>query len=404
MRRSGGDRGADRVLTLAATSFLLAGVLPQYLIASLALSIREDFAFGNTQIGLATAVSFAASAVVSPLAGRAIDRIGVRRGIVLAVWLTGGSSLATATVAGSAAAIVVLMAVNGAGIGIGSPTLSALLAGRIQLERQGTAFGMLTAAPQMAAFAAGLTLPTIAEPLSWRVAFALPVLVSLGCLALLVRGGDLARAPAPGPRRAGRARGVGAIHVIGLAAACMSAGGVGMRSFLVVFGVSVGLGSAAAALLLSATGLAAVVSRIGLGVLGDRRPGDHLARAGALMLVSAGGFALMAAELPSLVIVGAMLAGGIGWGWQSPLSLAVIVGSPHDTAAAVGVQMSGYFAGALVGPLLVALLATHGSFRGAWLLCCGLALGAGALALLVRRWWPSVAAPRPAGAPGGGGV
>jgi predicted MFS family arabinose efflux permease len=163
---------------------------------------------------------------------------------------------------------------------------------------------------------------------------------------------------------------------------------IGMRSFLVVFTVSVGFSAATAGLLLSATGLVAIASRLGLGILGDRRPGDSLNRAAALMVLCAFGFALMAAGGDTLVVLGALLAGGLAWGWQAPLSLAVVTANPHATGAAIGIQMSGFFAGAVAGPLTIGILAEHGGFTAAWVLCCFLALAAGAVALLARRVGP----------------
>ena len=52
---------------------------------------------------------------------------------------------------------------------------------------------------------------------------------------------------------------------------------------------------------------------------------------------------------------------------------------------AVGVMMSGLFAGAVAGPLGVGLLAEHGSFAAAWSLCAALALLAGLVLLGTRR-------------------
>jgi predicted MFS family arabinose efflux permease len=58
----------------------------------------------------------------------------------------------------------------------------------------------------------------------------------------------------------------------------------------------------------------------------------------------------------------------------------------------VGVMMSGLFAGAVVGPLLVGQFAEHGNFTEAWLACAVLAVAAAATAALTRR------APRRSGA------
>jgi cyanate permease len=119
-------------------------------------------------------------------------------------------------------------------------------------------------------------------------------------------------------------------------------------------------------------------------VLSDRRPSDALRRAAALMALGGVGFALMALGDTWPVVVGAMIA-GISWGWQSPLSLAVVSAHPESPAAAVGIQMFGFFIGAIVGPLAVGALVENGAFSTAWALCAAATLMAAAVALFARR-------------------
>ena len=378
-------------MVVATTGLLVASVLPQYLVASTAVRMRDDFPFSDAELGAAIAVTFALSAPISLASGRVISRLGLRRSIVLAAGLVIATSAAMTTIAAGAAAVIALMALNGLGSGLGTPCFSAVLARSVPVERQGTAFGMLTSAPQLAGVVGGLALPLIAEPFGWRAAFAVPGLVSVACLAALLAGGRIGavRAFAP-PRRRRRGR-VRTIHAIALAAGLAGAAGMGMRSFLVVFAVSAGFDRAAAGLLFSVTGLIALSSRLGLGVLGDRRPGDPLRRAATLMVVSAAGFVLMAVESgPLVIIAGALLAGGVGWGWNAPLSHAVVSRNPEATEAAVGIQMAGFFLGSLVGPLAVGVLVGHGSYAAAWATCSLLVLAAAGVVTLTRRMSPVI--------------
>jgi hypothetical protein len=48
-------------------------------------------------------------------------------------------------------------------------------------------------------------------------------------------------------------------------------------------------------------------------------------------------------------------------------------------------MMTGLFAGAVAGPLLVGLLADHGHFDTAWIACAALALGAAAVLAVTRQ-------------------
>jgi predicted MFS family arabinose efflux permease len=80
-----------------------------------------------------------------------------------------------------------------------------------------------------------------------------------------------------------------------------------------------------------------------------------------------------------------LIAGSVGWAWPGALTLAVVQRSPEAPAWAVGVMMSGLFAGAVAGPLLVGLLAEHGAFGAAWVMCGGFALLAAVTIALTRR-------------------
>jgi MFS family permease len=379
-------RQDDARLAAATAGFMLAAVLPQYLIASLAVEIREDFAFSDAQLGIATAASFGLSAVLAPTAGRVIARIGARRSVAAAASLVVLSALSMGLVASSAAAMIASMAVNGLGTGIGSPTLFSVLAANIDARFQGTAFGVMTSAPQVAAFCGGLALPLASAPGGWRVPFLVAAAIGALCALWLVRRDlRIAARPRDAARILPQRRRPRSIHVIALAAAAASAAGIGMRSFLVVFAVSIGFASATAGLLLSLTGLLAIISRLGFGFLGDRHPGDGLVRAGGLMLAAAVGYALMALGTSLPVIAGALIAGGLAWGWTTPLALAVVTTNPHATSAALGMQMAGFFAGAFVGPLAIGLLAERGDFRLAWSTCAALAVGGAAMTVVARR-------------------
>jgi predicted MFS family arabinose efflux permease len=131
--------------------------------------------------------------------------------------------------------------------------------------------------------------------------------------------------------------------------------------------------------------LAATLSRIGLGVAADRGGGDPLRPVAAMLAVSSVAYLLLAVREPGVVAGAALAAGALGWAWPGGLTLAVIQRTPEAPAWAVGVMMSGLFAGAVAGPLLVGLLAEHDAFTAAWLLCGALALGAAALIELIRR-------------------
>ena len=80
----------------------------------------------------------------------------------------------------------------------------------------------------------------------------------------------------------------------------------------------------------------------------------------------------------------ALLAGGLGWSWPGALTLAVVERRPDAPAWAVGVMMTGLFVGAVVGPLVVGLLAEHDLFAAGWIACAAFALLAALTVAAVR--------------------
>ncbi len=377
--QTGQDRSARALAT--GVGLIVATVLPGFLTASMATRIRADFAFDNSALGLAVAVFYVVSAVSSNPAGRLLERVGPVRGMRLAAALTGVSCLAVVLAGRSAATLTGALVIAGVANGLGSPTVSALFKRLIPERRQGMAFGAQQAGAPLGSLLAGLALPLIAIPLGWRWAFAAAAALGVAAAAFAPPG---VAAPPPSAR-VGRRRGFTPIHGIAVAAALASAAGVGFVSFLVSYSVDNDISEAAAGLLLGGVSLASALSRIVLGAALDRSRVDALAPLALMLALSVGGYLLLMADQPALIVVAALLAGSLGWAWPGGLNLAVVQRSPDAPAWAVGVMMTGLFTGAVVGPLVVGLLADHGHFDSAWVVCAALALGAAATLALTRR-------------------
>jgi cyanate permease len=175
------------------------------------------------------------------------------------------------------------------------------------------------------------------------------------------------------------------VHALAVAAALASAAGVGFISFLILYAVHSGMSQGAAGLLLAAVSLAATLSRIGVGVHVDRRGQEPLRPVAAMLALSIVGYLLLIAAEPVVIAIAALLAGSLGWAWPAGLTLAVVQRSPGAPAWAVGVLMAGLFTGAIVGPLLIGLLAEHERFSVAWATCASCALLAAATVAATSR-------------------
>ena len=363
-------------MTLVAT-----GALPGFLTAATAPQIRHDFAFGSSSLGLAAATFYLVSFLLSSPLGRLVERIGAVTGIRACAALTATSCIALALFQHSAASLIALLATAGVGNALASPSVSAALKHEIAPARQGLAFGSQQAGASIGAVLAGLALPAVAIPLGWRWGY-----VGVAALALLAAAYAPAHIPRPPPAERGRPpRGLSAVHAIGLTAFLASAASVGFVSFLVSYSVDSGIDQAAAGVLLAVVSACAATCRIGLGLLADRGDQDALRPVAAMFIVSAGAYLLLIAGEPALIVLAALLVGGFGWAWPGALNLAVVQMSPRAPAWAVGVMLSGLFAGAVVGPLTIGLLAHHGHFATAWILCSVFSLLAALTVWFVRR-------------------
>ncbi len=367
------------------TALIVAGVLPGFLTASLAPRIRHDFSFGDSVLGLAVATFYLTCMLSSTPGGHLVERIGARRGMQLGAALTAASCVAVAALAHSAPVLIGILVFAGLGNALGGPAVSALLRRTVETGRHGLAFGAQQSGASIGALLAGVALPAVAIPFGWRWAYVVAAALAVVAVAL---------APAPAPGEPPRLHAqpevtphhVTSIRALAVAAVLASAAGVGFIAFLVTYSIDQGISEGAAGLLLGAVSLAATVSRVGLGMVADRSGADPLRLTALILAGSVVGYLLLIAGEPAVIVLAALIVGSIGWSWPGTLTLAVVSRRPDAPAWAVGVMMSGLFAGAAGGPLLVGLLAEHDHFAAAWSLCAGLALAAAGTIALTRRF------------------
>jgi MFS family permease len=367
---------------VAGVLHVVGGVLPGFLIASLAPRIDADFAFSASALGVAVAIFYAVCALLSSPSGLLVERIGARRAMRVGAATTVACCLAVAALADSASALLALLLLGGVGNALAAPAASGVLARHVPETRHGVAFGAMQAGAPFGAVLAGLALPAVAIPFGWRWAFVVTAALAAAAALAAPAAGRGSRAAAAGARP----HGLSSVHALAVTAWLASAAGTGLVSFIVLYAVESGLSETAAGLLLGALSLAAATSRIVLGLALDRSGGDPLRPVAVMLLAGAGGLALLIAGTPLAVVLGALVAGSVGWAWPGALTSAVVARAPGSPAWAVGVMMAGLFAGAVTGPLATGLLAEREQFTAAWLTLAAFALAAsGTVAVVSRR-------------------
>ncbi|MEE6261226.1 MFS transporter [Plantactinospora sonchi] len=366
---------------LGATATTVACVLPVFLVGGLAVQLGDELRFSPAGLGLAVAVYFGVSALASIPSGALVERYGpvvvARAGILLAAVTT----LAIATLARSYASLVGLLAISAGANTLGQFASNTALARGVPPGRQGLSFGIKQSAIPTATLLAGAAVPAVALTIGWRWAFVIAAGLALATLPLVP--GD--RTPAARATRQRGGRPTGALVALGAAATLAAASANALGAFVVDSAVARGLSPGLAGLMLTLGGALCLLGRVGTGWWADRRGGGHVAVIAGMLVVGAGGLALLTLGGTVPLIVGVALGFGIGWAWPGLLNFAVVRLHPQAPAAATSITQTGVYAGGCLGPLGLGATAGHFGYPTMWLAAAVAMLIAATFMLLGRR-------------------
>ena len=360
----------------------IVAALPAFLFGGLAALVRRDLGFGVEGIGLAVAGYFAVSALASIPAGRIGERIGARRGILI------GATVSGLTLLGMAASrnfwqLGIALALGGVGNALIQPAANLLLTQHVPIRRRGLAFGVKQSAIPASALLGGLAVATAGETLGWRGAFVVAAALAMVVPLLIPR--ETASA-SPHATRAPLPRISAGLVLLAAAAGASTAAANSLSSYIVEYGIETGLTASRAGLVLMAGSAAGLVSRVVIAWQSDHRPGEHLRVVAVLMGAAAVGYLVLASSVaPSLLVLGALIAFVMGWGWNALLIYSVVRLYPTAPAASTGVTMGGGFGGSVFGPAAFGYLVVAFGFREAWIGAAACALAAAIFVALGRR-------------------
>jgi MFS family permease len=368
---------------LLAVAVATAGVLPVFLTGGLAVQMRGELGFGAAALGLAVAAFFACSSLTSAIMGRVVERIGAHRGMRLAAAGSVASLLGIALLATSWAGLVACLVLGGLANAVSHPATNLSLAREVSAGRQGLSFGVKQAAIPAATLLAGLAVPGIAVTLGWRWAFAGGAVLALA-VALLVppsaSGDTVSRSEEARERDAP----IMPLVLLALGIGLGSTATAPLGAFIVDSSVEAGLRVGTAGLLLALGSAVNIAVRVVFGHLADGMSGGRLRLVAAMLGIGVVGFALLATGEGALILPGALLAFGAGWGWPGLFNFAIVKTNPGAPAAATGITQTGASGGAALGPLVFGLVVEATSYDVAWLVSGAIALAALA-AILVGR-------------------
>lgn len=386
----------DRSSAARAVTAAVTAVLPVFLVAALAVQIREDLSFGTAALGAVVATYFVTGALTSVPLGQAVERIRAGRAMALAA-STSAAAMLAASLSRSWVQLAAALLLAGLANAMAQPAANLLLSDSIPTRRLGLAFGIKQSCVPLAALLGGLAVPTIALVVGWRWALALAGVLTAGYAAWLwlrhrAEGG--ARSPRTGTLRDSEAA-VSSLMFLTVGGFLGAAAATSLGAFLVDSAVATGFRPSTAGWLYAAMAWGTVTSRVALGWVVDRAPTRSRFGVIALLLsVGALGYALLALQRPGLFLVGATLGFVVGWAWTGIFHYAVVTWYRRSPAAATGLAQTGLSLGAGIGPLLFGILVEQASYGAAWLTAGGVSLLAALTVLGARshlrahRRWP----------------
>jgi MFS family permease len=372
------------VVATAAVGVTVAGVLPVYLVSILVVQLRADMGFGAATLGLLVAAFFGCSS----LAAFATGRLGRDRGsttvVRAAALLSSGAMLGIGLLADDTPALAAALVVAGLSNGFGQPATNALIAAAVPAERQGVVYGAKQAAIPLSTLLGGLAVPLLALPYGWRAVF-----LAAGGVGLLAAAGVPRTIPAVSAAAMQRSVAAGSFRLaplLVLSLGLMVAAGTGnaVGTFFVASAVAAGEQPVTAGLLAALASGGGILTRIGLGVLADRRSARWLLIVVYLIAFGSVGHALLATQNRALLGPGIVIAYCSGWAWAGLANYAIARMHPDATARASGITQGGLALGAALGPLAFGAAVVHLSYSAAWAGAAACSLLAGAVVALGR--------------------
>jgi len=369
---------------LAAAAMTTLGALPVFLLSAQSVLVREDLDFGDAQLGIAVSAFFGAAALASFFAGALVDRLGRRIGTLVSGGLTMAVALLVAVVAQSYAVLLLLLVLAGVANAAMQMTANLTLARSVDAGQRGLAFGIKQSAIPSAILLGGLAVPTVGAVVGWRWTFvALAVAAGVVVVAGLRLPQPAATLPTPTEERDRPPK--GALLVSSAAMVLASASTNSLGAFVPSWAFRVGLTPSQAGVLVAAGSALSVLVRVLSGALADRRRGRNLPVVSAYLAAGAVGMVVLSYDHVPSLLVGTLVAFGIGWAWPGLLLFAVVRVGRDSPAAASGAIQAGAFAGGACGPAVFGLLVTATSYETAWRAVAAVTLLSALLLVVARR-------------------
>ncbi|MFE7546392.1 MFS transporter [Streptomyces gardneri] len=366
--------GQARGLTALLTTAMAFSMMQLFLLGALGPRLVDRLGVSETVLGLTTTVGFGTAAVLSPVGGRIVDRIGPRRALVTLLALS-AVALGLIGAAPGSGLLLVAVALGGLPQALANPATNKAILASVPASRRGTVTGTKQSGVQLGAFVAGLPLAVAASAIGWRGA----VWVAAGAalLAALWAWRALPADASPPPKGAVSgptpSRPGGPVAWLAGFSLFLGAGIASVNTYLALFGSRhLGMGPTVAGALVAVLGVAGIAGRVGWSRVAT--PGRAPWLPGLLAGGAVGAAVLLAAAVRvDLLVWVAAVAVGVFAVSGNAVSMVLVMqrSAPCRAGQDSALVAAGFFAGFAVGPPLFGLLAERGRYGEGWVLVAG---------------------------------
>jgi MFS family permease len=377
-------RHAAQVAALTAVHALATAALA--IVLASAPTLRRDFQISQTEYGLLVSAFYVGQIGLAIPSGRLVDRIGVRRGLALAMFVSTAALAGLAFASGMRSAALLMFALGVAAAFI-NPAAAKAVFDWIPIKRRAFAMSIKQMGVPLGAMLAAAGAYIVADLGRVEVFGALTACLAAGAFVLLVFPPDASREPVLDPVHLVDLLGNRALLGVSACNGLFNVAQVGLWVSVAAYGTVLGGGPELGAILFAVLHTGSAAGRLALGLAANRIGHNHLRRLIAVVgAIGTGSLLALAAanDVRTAIPIIALLGMTIG---SHPGILQAIAAStvpPQSAAAAIGINMTAVLGGAMAAPLLIGAAVDLGAgFRGAFVLLA--AFPAAGCWLLLRR-------------------
>jgi predicted MFS family arabinose efflux permease len=375
---------APRTIIAAAVFATIATVFPGFLVGALSVQVSGEFDVAEATYGWGLGGFFLSATLGSMVLGRVAQRVGPRRQVTAALFVSIMSQIFIATMATSFWLFVGALAVAGLANSANQSAIN-LLISQAKLPRLGFAIALKQSGMPGASLLGGLAVPVVALTIGWRWAYVIGAFATATALwnvrRVIAPVGRLDRSIPKSltPRRT--------LVIAAIGFGCMAFAAGALNGWIVSSGVESGIGEGRAGLLLSLGAAFGIAVRLFVGTRIDSLRASPMLFAAGLSMFGAAGIAILSMQSATSVLIGTVLAFGAGWVWPVFTNFGVVRSNRDAAAAATGVTQTGVYIGVFAGPLLSGYLIEGVGYSTMWVVTAAdMAIGALITAAVAREF------------------